>query len=74
MKTLSISIIVAATLACVPNVRSQSPEAGGKSPDQTLREIKARNTELIEKQNAALQALDGMLETARAIKSLAKRS
>jgi|LakMenE18May11ns_1017448.scaffolds.fasta_scaffold8259365_1 hypothetical protein len=74
MKTLlSLTLSLAALLALGINLHSQAP-AAAKSPLETLRAMKLKNQELIEKQTATLQKLEAIEKDAEQLKIFAKRS
>ena len=74
MKTLlSLTLSLAALLALGINLHSQVP-AAAKSPLETLRAMKLKNQELIEKQTATLQKLEAIEKDAEQLKIFAKRS
>jgi hypothetical protein len=73
MKTLTISLVAACTLALTAHLHSQAPGAP-KSPLQQLQDVKKKNQELLEKQGAALQKLEAIQKEAEQVKFLAKRT
>jgi hypothetical protein len=73
MKTTTpILVIMAALLGLAVNLHSQG--VAPKSPVDRLRELKAKNDEIIEKQKAALLKLDEMDKQAEQLRFLSKRS
>lgn len=66
-------VIAMAVLGLVTaRLHSQMP-AGNQTPEALLQTIKAKNAELLTKQEATLQALDEAAKTAEQIKIFAKR-
>jgi hypothetical protein len=65
-------IAIGALLALAVNLHSQG--VAPKSPLDKLKEIKAKNAELIEKQNATLQTLEEIDKAAAQLRIFAKRS
>ena len=73
MKTNTLTLtIVAALLGLAVNLHSQG--VAPKSPVDRLRDLKAKNDEVIEKQKAALLKLDEMDKQAEQLRFLSKRS
>jgi hypothetical protein len=73
MKTTTpILLIVAALLGLAVNLHSQGVTP--KSPVDRLRELKAKNEEIVEKQKAALLKLDEMDKQADQMRIFSKRS
>jgi len=70
-KTLSLTIL-AALLGLAMNLHSQG--VAPKSTVDRLRDLKAKNDEIIEKQKAALLKLDEMDKQAEQMRFLSKRS
>jgi hypothetical protein len=71
MKTFPLLFAVAAMLALAVNLHSQAPAP--KSPVEQLTALKAKNVQLIEKQQAALLKLDEMDKQADQMRILGKR-
>lgn len=73
MKTSAPFLIVAAAalLSLVANLHSQAPLP--KSAIEQLRAVKAKNTELIEKQNATMLKLDEIQKQAEQMRFLGAR-
>ena len=65
-------IAVAALLALAVNLHSQG--IAPKSPLDKLKDIKAKNAELIEKQTATLQKLDEIDKAAEQLRFFVKRT
>ena len=65
-------IAIAAILALAVNLHSQG--VAPKAPLDKLKDIKAKNTELIEKQNATLQKLDELDKAAEQLRFFVKRT
>jgi len=73
MKTFTtFALVVAALLGFAVNLHSQGVLP--KSPADRLKEIKAKNADLIEKQKATLTKLDEMDKQAEQMRFLMKRS
>ena len=73
MKTTTpVLLILAALLGLAVNLHSQG--VAPKSPVDRLRDLKAKNDEVIEKQKAALLKLDEMDKQAEQLRFLSKRS
>ena len=70
-KTLALTIM-AALLGLAMNLHSQG--VAPKSTVDRLRELKAKNEEIVEKQKAALLKLDEMDKQAEQLRFLSKRS
>lgn len=71
MKTTLSTLVVLAVLGLSVNLQSQAPTP--KTPLERVRALKARNAELIEKQQAALLKLDEMDKQADQMRILSKR-
>ena len=73
MKTTPTLLLVAAALsALVMNLHSQGITP--KSPVDRLKDLKAKNAEIIDKQNATLIKLDEMDKQAEQLRIFSKRS
>jgi len=68
----TFAIVVAAVLGFAANLHSQGILP--KSPVDRLKEMKAKNADLIEKQKATLTKLDEMDKQAEQMRFLVKRS
>ncbi|EDY20011.1 hypothetical protein CfE428DRAFT_2600 [Chthoniobacter flavus Ellin428] len=68
----TFALVLAAVLGFAVNLHSQGVLP--KSPIDRLKEIKARNADLIEKQKATLTKLDEMDKQAEQMRFLMKRS
>ena len=73
MKPIAPFLIAAAALLALA-VSLHSQGVAPKTPVERLREVKAKNAELIEKQTATLQKLDEMDKAADQLRIFSKRS
>ena len=71
MKTTYL-LMIGALLALAVNLHSQGVLP--KSPVDRLKELKAKNAEIIDKQNAALLKLDDMEKQSEQMRFMTKRS
>ncbi|MEA3213699.1 MAG: hypothetical protein QOE70_6756 [Chthoniobacter sp.] len=74
MKTLTLSILLAAMALALPSeVHSQAPQPA-RTPLQQLQAIKAKNEKLLQTQAATLQKLEEMQLQAHQLKFFGKRT
>jgi hypothetical protein len=73
MKALSV-LVFTIVIALSATLRSQAPNASGKTPLQTLQAMKLQNQQLAEKQAQTLLRLDEIEKETQQLKFLGKRT